>query len=51
MILRCIAGCFAGGGALLLIYKGYITEGAMILTTMLGFFIGEANGKKISTST
>ena len=43
---RIVAGCFAGAGALVLIWKGYITEGSMILTTMLAFFVGEANGKK-----
>lgn len=45
-VLRFVAGCFTGGGALLLIYKGYITEGAMLLSTMLAFFVGEANGKR-----
>lgn len=45
---KAIAGIFAGAGALLLIYEGYITEGGMILTTMLGFFVGEANGKRIT---
>lgn len=44
---RMIAGCFAGGGALLLIYKGYISEGAIILSAMMAFFVGEANGKRI----
>jgi len=43
---RPIAGIFAGGGALLLIYKGYITEGSMLLSTMLAFFVGEANGTR-----
>jgi len=43
---RIIAGVFAGAGALLLIYKGYISEGSLLLGTMMGFFVGEANGKK-----
>lgn len=45
-IPRIVAGAFAGAGGLLLIYKGHITEGGMILTTMLGFFVGEANGER-----
>lgn len=45
-INRAIAGVFAGAGALLLIYKGYITEGALILMGMLSFFVGEQNGKR-----
>ena len=45
-IPRCIGGFFAGAGALLLIYQGYITEGAIILGTMLGFFVGEKNGAR-----
>lgn len=40
------AGAFAGAGALLLIYKGYIAEGCTILGTMLGFFVGDWNGQK-----
>lgn len=47
-IPKVIAGVFCGAGALLLIHEGYITEGAMILSTMLAFFVGEANGKRIS---
>ena len=42
---KIIAGIFSGSGALLLIYKGYVTEGSMILTAMLGFFIGDLNGR------
>lgn len=45
---KVIAGISAGAGALLLIYKGYITEGTIILSTMVGFFVGETNGKRIS---
>ena len=47
--LRLMAGFFAGAGALILIYKGYIAEGGIILGTMLGFFVGEANGRKEAT--
>lgn len=43
---RTIAGVFVGAGALLLIYKGHITEGCLLLGTMLGFFVGEKNGKR-----
>jgi len=44
--VRIVAGTFAGIGALLLIHKGNITEGVTILATMLGFFVGEANGQR-----
>lgn len=47
---RCIAGIFAGAGGLLLIYEGYVTEGSMILTAMLAFFVGEANGQRKATT-
>ena len=47
---KCIAGTFAGVASLVLIYSGYITEGAMIATAMLGFFIGDANGRKAVAS-
>lgn len=43
---KMIAGVFAGSGALILIYKGYIAEGCTIIGTMLGFFVGDWNGKK-----
>lgn len=43
---RIIAGVFAGSGALLLIYKGYISEGCTLLGALMGFFVGEYNGKK-----
>lgn len=45
-IQKMIAGVFAGLGSLMLIYKGYIAEGCTILGTMLGFFVGDWNGKK-----
>lgn len=47
---RPIAGIFIGAGALLLIFRGNITEGCILLSSMVGFFVGEANGKKISES-
>lgn len=40
------AGIFAGAGALFLIYKGEIAAGAAILSGMLAFFVGDANGRK-----
>lgn len=43
---RCIAGVFAGAGSLLLIQQGHITEGSIILTALLAFFVGEQNGEK-----
>lgn len=46
MYERIIAGVFCGAGALILIWKGHITEGALILGTMLGFFVGEKNGQR-----
>jgi len=45
---RSIAGVFVGAGALLLIYKGHVTEGCLLLGTMLGFFVGEKNGQRTS---
>lgn len=44
--LRAMAGGFAGAGALLLIYIGEVPAGVALLATMLGFFIGEANGRR-----
>ena len=43
---REIAGCFVGAGALMLIWKGHITEGGIILSSLMAFFVGELNGKK-----
>lgn len=43
---RVIAGISAGAGALLLIYLGHVSEGAIILSTMLAFFVGEENAKR-----
>lgn len=45
---RLLAGAFAGAGALILIYQGHTTEGGIILSTMVGFFVGEKNGSKAS---
>lgn len=44
-IPRCIAGVFSGAVSLLLIYQGHVTEGSIIATAMLAFFVGEKNGK------
>lgn len=43
---KCIAGVIAGAGSLLLIYQGYVTEGSIILSTMLAFFVGDYNGQR-----
>jgi len=43
---RLVAGIFAGTGALMLIYMSHITEGAILLSTMMGFFVGEKNGER-----
>jgi hypothetical protein len=48
---RMIAGVFVGAGALLLIYKGNIAEGCTLLGSMVGFFVGEANGKRLKEKT
>lgn len=45
---RLIAGAFAGSGALILIYQGQTAAGTAILASMLAFFVGETNGKKIA---
>jgi hypothetical protein len=43
---RLLAGCFAGAGALILLYKGENTAATAILASMLAFFVGEKNGQK-----
>jgi hypothetical protein len=48
---RMIAGIFVGAGALLLIAKGNIAEGCTLLGSMVGFFVGEANGKRVKEKT
>ena len=45
---RLMAGAFAGSGALLLIYIGEIPAGVGLLASMVGFFVGDANGRKNS---
>ena len=45
-IARAIGGIFAGSGALLLIYLGHTDIGSVILSAMLAFFVGEANGQR-----
>lgn len=49
--LRFMAGAFAGTGGLLLIYVGELAAGVAILSSMVGFFVGEANGAKTTNST
>ncbi len=44
--LRLLAGGFAGAGALALIFQGETAAGVAILATMLGFFVGERNGRR-----
>jgi len=43
---RLLAGAFAGAGALILLYQGHTTAGGILLSSMLAFFVGEANGRK-----
>ena len=43
---RIVAGIFVGLGALLLIYQGRVEVAAGLLGGMLGFFVGESNGKR-----
>ncbi len=45
-IARLMAGGFAGAGALILIYVGETGAGIAILSSMVGFFVGEANGRR-----
>ena len=44
--LRAIAGIFVGSGALIFISQGEYAIAAGLLGTMMGFFVGESNGKK-----
>ena len=46
---KLLAGLVAGIGAIILILQGYITEGSIILSGMMGFFIGDQNGSKEAT--
>jgi uncharacterized membrane-anchored protein YitT (DUF2179 family) len=43
---RLVAGVFAGAGAMLLLYQGQTVAGVAILSSMVAFFTGEANGKR-----
>ena len=43
---RVVAGIFCGAGALLFIWKGEYAVASGLLGGMLGFFIGEQNGKR-----
>ena len=47
--LRLMAGFFAGTSALAFIYVGEYAVAAGMIGTMLGFFVGEANGRKEAT--
>lgn len=44
--LRLCAGIFAGAGALILIYQGHVSEGGILLASLMAFFVGEKNGEK-----
>jgi len=48
--LRLMAGFFAGTAALAFIYNGEYAVAAGMIGTMLGFFVGEANGKRESNA-
>lgn len=43
---RTVAGIFVGAGAMFLIYQGEVATGASLLGSLVGFFIGEKNGKR-----
>lgn len=43
---KAIAGIFVGAGALLLIYQGEYLAAGPLLGAMLGFFVGDTNGKR-----
>lgn len=45
-LARLMAGAFAGTGGLVLLFLGEVPAGVGILSAMVGFFIGEANGRK-----
>ncbi len=45
---RLLGGAFAGVGALILLYQGETAAGVAILSAMLAFFVGEANGKRVN---
>lgn len=47
---KLVAGFFSGVGALMLIYMGHVTEGCIILSSMVAFFVGEANGKRVKNA-
>ncbi len=48
--LRLLAGAFAGVGGLTLLFLGEIPAGVAILASMLGFFVGDANGRRRTAS-
>lgn len=45
-VARLMAGGFAGTGGLVLVVVGEVAAGVAILASMVGFFVGEANGRK-----
>lgn len=46
--LRMMAGGFIGIGSMILIWQGQTEAGVGLLGAMVGFFIGESNGKKVT---
>ncbi len=44
--LRLLAGGFAGLGGLILLWQGETAAGVAILSSMVGFFVGDANGRR-----
>lgn len=43
---RLLAGGFAGAGAIILILTNHAEAGIAILSSMVGFFVGEKNGER-----
>jgi hypothetical protein len=43
---KTIAGVSVAVGAIFLIYQGEIQLGAVLLSGMMGFFVGDTNGEK-----
>lgn len=49
--LRLLAGGFAGTGGIILLLIGEIAAGVAILSSMVGFFVGDANGRRHAEGT
>ena len=47
---KLLAGAFVGAGAIILLLKGEYTSGVAILSGMMGFFIGDQNGRRETES-